>query len=294
MTIKHLVFSGGAYKGLYFLGALKHLDDNKFCNIENIETIHAVSIGSIIAVLLCLKIPIIDIIEFAINKPLKKLFNVDMENIFNINNDLGIYDKKLFKEMYYSFFGSVDLECTMTLKELYEYSGIELVVSSVSLNEWKIIDFSYKTHPDLSVLDATYMSSSLPFLLKPMRYKDSYYLDGGMINSYPLDRCIGCGYKNDEILSLVARNENPSNLINTQDINMFKFGWCILNNIIKSSQDDYYGKGNSKYELSIPVKLLNINDAINVINSKESRIKMIKQGEECASKFLKEITEQCE
>ena len=293
MTIKHIVFSGGAYKGLYFLGALDVLDKNKFYDINKIKTIHAVSIGSILGVLLCLKIPINVIIDFIINKPLKKLFSVDMENIYNMNNELGIFNKTFLEELYYSFFGSLDLDYNMSLKQLYEYSGIELVIPSVRLNEWKIEDFSYKTHPDLSVIDATYMSSSLPFLLKPMKYKDSYYLDGGMINSYPLDRCISCGYKNEEILSLIARNEKPSNLLNTMDINIFNFGWCILNNIIKSSQDDYR-KGNAKYELSIPVKLLNMDDALNVINTKETRIKMINEGSEFANAFLDTIKEQCE
>tara|TARA_B110000008_G_C16829472_1_gene507935 strand:+ start:50 stop:934 length:885 start_codon:yes stop_codon:yes gene_type:complete len=294
MTIKHLVFSGGAYKGLYFLGALDHLSNQKFFDIGNIKSIHAVSIGSIIGVLLCLKIPIKVIIDFVVNKPLKNLFGINMDHIFNINDGMGIYDKELFKKMYYSFFGSVDLECTMTLKELFEYSNIELVFSSVRLDIWKIEDFSYKTHPDLSILDATYMSSSLPFLMKPMKYNGSYYLDGGMINSYPLDRCMGCGYNKEEVLALIAKNENPSNLLDTDNTNILKFGWCILNNILKTSQDDYYGKGNAKYELSIPVKLLSADDAINVINNKEARVEMIKEGEKVAIFFLKEITKQCE
>ena len=293
MTIKHIVFSGGAYKGLYFLGALDVLDKNKFYDINNINTIHAVSIGSMIAVLLCLKIPINIIIDFIINKPLKKLFSVDMENIYNITDDLGIFNKTLLEDLYYSFFGSLDLDYNMSLKQLYEYSGIELIIPSVRLNEWTIEDFSYKTHPDLSVIDATYMSSSLPFLLKPMKYKDSYYIDGGMINSYPLDRCIECGYKNEEILSLIAKN-TQINLLNTNDVNIFNFGWCVLNNILKASQDDYYRKGNAKYELSIPVRLLNIDDAVNVINSKEFRIEMINEGAQCANDFLERIKEQCE
>jgi len=293
MTIKHIVFSGGAYKGLYFLGALDVLDKNKFYDINKIKTIHAVSIGSMIAVLLCLKIPINVIIDFIINKPLKKLFSVDMENIYNITDDLGIFNKTLLEDLYYSFFGSLGLDYNMSLKQLYEYSGIELIIPSVRLNEWKIEDFSYKTHPDLSVIDATYMSSSLPFLLKPMKYKDSYYIDGGMINSYPLDRCIECGYKNEEILSLIVRN-TQINLLNTNDVNIFNFGWCVLNNILKASQDDYYRKGNAKYELSIPVRLLNIDDAVNVINSKEIRIEMINEGSQCANDFLERIKEQCE
>ena len=48
MTIKHLVLSGGGYKGLYSIGALKHLYEKKFYNIDDIENIYGTSVGAII------------------------------------------------------------------------------------------------------------------------------------------------------------------------------------------------------------------------------------------------------
>ena len=52
MTIKHLVLSGGAYKGFYTIGALKYLNDNKFYNLENIETMYGTSVGGLVAAIL--------------------------------------------------------------------------------------------------------------------------------------------------------------------------------------------------------------------------------------------------
>ena len=37
MTIKYLVLSGGAYKGFYTIGALKHLSEINFYDINNIR-----------------------------------------------------------------------------------------------------------------------------------------------------------------------------------------------------------------------------------------------------------------
>ena len=42
MTIKHLVFSGGAYKGFYTIGALQYLSSMKFYNIKDIKNINPV------------------------------------------------------------------------------------------------------------------------------------------------------------------------------------------------------------------------------------------------------------
>ena len=39
MTIKNLVISGGAYKGFYTLGVIKHLINKKYLQQENIENV---------------------------------------------------------------------------------------------------------------------------------------------------------------------------------------------------------------------------------------------------------------
>ena len=77
MTIKHIVLSSGAYKGFYTIGVIKHLLDNKFFNIEDIENIYGTSVGSIIGVLLCLKLEWDDIVEYTINRPWHKQININ-------------------------------------------------------------------------------------------------------------------------------------------------------------------------------------------------------------------------
>ena len=56
MPIKHLVFSGGAYKGFYTLGALKHLSETSFYKLDDIENIYGASVGSIISLIIILYI----------------------------------------------------------------------------------------------------------------------------------------------------------------------------------------------------------------------------------------------
>ena len=51
MTIKNIVMAGGAYNGLYIVGALKYLIENSFFDINNIETIYGTSVGGFIGVL---------------------------------------------------------------------------------------------------------------------------------------------------------------------------------------------------------------------------------------------------
>ena len=104
MTIKHLVLSGGGYKGLQTLGALKHLENINFFNIDDIETIHCVSAGSVISLFLCLKINLKDVIHYAIHRPWEKLFTVEMKTILNLYNKKGLFNIDIFFKLFKVFF----------------------------------------------------------------------------------------------------------------------------------------------------------------------------------------------
>ena len=54
MTIKHLVISGGGPIGIMYLGAIEYLHDEGFFKMEEIESIYATSIGTMIAVFIAL------------------------------------------------------------------------------------------------------------------------------------------------------------------------------------------------------------------------------------------------
>ena len=294
MDIKHLVFSGGAYRGLYMFGAYKHLIEQSYIKHNILQSIHCVSVGSIFAALICLNLDLNELEEYIINKPWDKLFNFSPEFILKLTSELGIYDIDIFVDIFTTLLKSKGLSKDITLKELYEYSNIEIFIYTTKLSTWEKDVFSHKTHPDLKVIEATYMSSTLPGLFKPIFFNESYYLDGGLINSYPLNECLDCSYNPMEILSIVAKNESASEIIrNKNEINLFSFSWCILNNIISNSQENYYHNGRIENELIIPVKNLDINDASNIIKNKNIRTEIIKDGENFAKLFLSyKITKQ--
>ena len=74
MSIKHLVLSGGAYKGLYIIGAMKELLKEKYINIDELENIYGTSVGALIGVIICLKLDYDMLIEYAVNFPFAKYF----------------------------------------------------------------------------------------------------------------------------------------------------------------------------------------------------------------------------
>ncbi len=72
MDIKHLVLAGGAYKGLYIIGAMKELIKEKYIDMDKIENIYGTSVGALIGVIICLKLDYDMWIEYDVNFPFTK------------------------------------------------------------------------------------------------------------------------------------------------------------------------------------------------------------------------------
>jgi len=97
MIIKHIVIPGGGPTGIQAIGALQHLEENGFWNINNIETIYSTSAGAIIAILLCLKFDWETINDYIIKRPWDEVFKLGVNQIFEAYSKKGFMIKILLK-----------------------------------------------------------------------------------------------------------------------------------------------------------------------------------------------------
>jgi predicted acylesterase/phospholipase RssA len=104
----------------------------------------------------------------------------------------------------------------ITLDDFYIYSNIELHLFSFEINEFKVQDISYLTHPKIKLLDAVQMSCSIPVLMTPVCFEDKCYIDGGITTNYPLSYCIESGKKPDEILGFKNKYSDNKNNITSE------------------------------------------------------------------------------
>lgn len=188
--IKHLVLSGGGQTLFDYIGIFSVLLDNAVFDINEIKSIYATSSGAIISVMLALKYEWKDIEDYIIRCPWETKLKVGVKQAFQVLENNGIYDDKLFITIFKPLLSGKDLALDVTMKELYTYSNIDLHVYTFELNEFHTIDVSHNTHPDLKVLDAIRMSSSIPLLIKPICKNELCYIDGGVQANYPLHYCI--------------------------------------------------------------------------------------------------------
>jgi predicted acylesterase/phospholipase RssA len=242
MTIKHLVIGGGGPFGLCALGSLKYLHDKEFWNIKNIESIYATSIGALIAVYLSLKYDYEYIVEYLVKRPWEKLFEeIGIQNILELYDNKGLINVcSIYYKKYSILFEAKGISPNVTMKEFYNYSGIEFNFITCDANQFKMITISHKTHPDLELMTALCMTSAFPVIFTPVIIDNKCYIDGGIFSNYAVNICLQeTGCKHEEILGVKKYQSTDINdgLI-TNESNIIDFLEKITLNIFNRINDE--------------------------------------------------------
>tara|TARA_Y100000780_G_scaffold61432_1_gene53463 strand:- start:245 stop:967 length:723 start_codon:yes stop_codon:yes gene_type:complete len=76
-----------------------------------------------------------------------------------------------------------------TFDDVYKQFGKNLIINGVNVNTREIVYFNRLTHPNMEVAVACRISSGLPLIFKAYNYEGDYYIDGGVVDSYPIRYC---------------------------------------------------------------------------------------------------------
>jgi predicted acylesterase/phospholipase RssA len=282
MTIKNIVLSGGGYNGLYMLGTINELLKKKFLFFKDIEKIYGTSFGALCGFIMCLNIEWKDVIEYFIERPWNNMMNITLDSLIAMLSKKGLLDENIINKLLEKLIISCGLETNLTFKELYDYSNIDFHTFHVEVNDFKLIDCSYKTHPEMKILDAIYSSCSLPFLFKPGKIEDKLCTDGGLLCSFPLNKCIKSGAVEDEILAIEiihSHNQKPIEEKST----VFDYGIFLFLKLMRTVNEK---QKRVKNYIALPCDMLNFKTLMDLLETKEMRRKYIEDGEKFGITFL--------
>ena len=184
-VLRNLVISGGGINGLGFLGIIKYLSENDL--IKDINHYIGTSAGSIISFLMNIGYSYSEIYEFCCHFNFAKV----MDNI-NLNCFLEKYGLEDTSKMYYilkRLCENKNFDSNITFLELYEKTNIKLTITGACISNSKLYYFNYETFPNMKVLLAIRISSTIPLVFIPIVFEDKLWLDGGLINNYPINYC---------------------------------------------------------------------------------------------------------
>ena len=214
-----LVFSGGGVKGTAYAGILKYLVESGM--LKNVKRFAGTSVGAIMCAFTSMgeyynknRLPgsknfweVVyemtmknDFIDFVDNNALRKSLKEDnfapfTDNIVNsvasisktLDKQYALCDGNKLTEFLQRALKKFGFDENITLKELHNLTGKHLVLVSCSLSYRKAAYFDYKSAPDLRVVDAIRASMALPFIFKPVKYNNDFFVDGGAANNFPIN-----------------------------------------------------------------------------------------------------------
>jgi NTE family protein len=193
-----IVIAGGAVRGLGMLGSLQYIDE--LYDLNKVHEYFGTSVGSILSYLLCIGY-----------KPLEIIHHVIGSNILkNIRNGISI--STITKHQGLFSFDSIRDELEIltlskfdklfTMKSLFEKQKKELgcVTFNYTKNQMELLH--HTTTPDLDCLIAIQMSCSIPFVFNKCLVNGMVYIDGGLIDNFPIRSALKLGKTN--IIGIVS------------------------------------------------------------------------------------------
>jgi len=310
MTIKHLVLAGGGVSGLAGIGTIHTLFESNVLKIEEIKSIYGTSVGSMIGLFICFyKLGINNEIikDYIIQRPFHETYKIHMNQILQIYDTKGIYDKSSAFILFDPFFKTIEMSKEITMKEFYNLTDIELYFYTIEINSFVLKELSHKNTPDLSVIEAIYMSSTIPFIMSPIIKNNDCYIDGGFLCNYPIQQCLkneslkNESLKNNEILGIDYKYNSIEHTFVNEKTNVIDYIITILKNIIiiisnigntiVSKNDNLFcseANGISYYEIFIPIKR-NVTNFINAFFSQDERLIFYHLGTDKANEFYNAV-----
>jgi len=180
----NIVFSGGSVRGICHVGALQRLIHEKMVDLKKIKAVAAVSAGSLFSVLLVLGFSVEEIWHFILSIDLRKTVQPDF---FLLLKKCGVDNGRIIYNLYEEILTKKTGIKHINFKQLYDITKIHLTIIGSCLTTKKTIYYDHINTPFFKVSVAVRISISMPGFFTPVIVDNKKYIDGAILNNYPMD-----------------------------------------------------------------------------------------------------------
>jgi predicted acylesterase/phospholipase RssA len=178
-----LILPSGGVKGIYLLGAIEYLYET--VGFEHIDSYYGTSIGGIISGLLIIGYTPLELLVYICVQKIITCLTASF-HIANILTEKQFLDSSLFSQLLQTII-TTKIGHVPTLHELYTTYKKKLCVVTIARNNPTVpIYLSHETHPTLQLDKALQMTSSIPFVFGYTIHDDIEYIDGGLLDPFPI------------------------------------------------------------------------------------------------------------
>lgn len=231
------LFGGGAIRGVAYIGTIRALEE---LGIEY-DIIGGSSVGSIIATLL------------ACGYKSYELENLFMKVNFDLFKDLHLGLGKPFAlskgEIFLDWLNELlanKIENVKHRNVTFKDLEKKLVIITTDITKFSSQEFSETETPDFEIAQAIKISSSMPGLMAPYKYKDSYLVDGDLQKASPMWR-LSSTLNNTESRILEFRLEGDYNKDEKNPISYINTIYSCVTDVATDFVSELFGQ-NDRYD----------------------------------------------
>jgi predicted acylesterase/phospholipase RssA len=212
---EHLVISGGGVDGLILYGAIREFIQRGRLDVNRVRTVHAVSAGALIAVMLLLRYSVEDMDDYIVKRPWHRAFKSNEVNLRNLMMRKGVVDSSMIVELVRPLLEANDVDTNITLAEFESRTNVKLFMYTVDLNTFPLeaIEVSAASHPSLPLSTALRMTCCYPMIFTPVIHDGGCYVDGGLVTKCPMRYCVeyaeANGVDRERILAFNCISSSP-------------------------------------------------------------------------------------
>ena len=301
----NLVIGGAASLNIAVVGVLQELQPY----LHKINRLLGVSSGSIIATLIAIGCTPEEIRDYFDSVDLSK-FKInyyDPTIYYSLIMKRGIHDSNKFRKLIEKILLDKTGIKDITFKQIYEIYGKTLVIPVTCVNKRQQFFYNHVSNPEMVVSHVIQMSCCLPIIFTPVVFKSDVFLDGGLVDNFPLY------YFNEDILpnSKIDVVKPPGVIPNKKTLGILVidpytskdpdvdpylgddkdkistfFGYMlgILNTLLTTNSNIRMGPGHWDSVISVTLNSVNMT---NMTISDETKEDLILKGQLSATEFLK-------
>lgn len=302
ICIENLVCEGGGVKALAFIGAVKRLEEANL--LQQVNHFAGSSAGAITATLLACGYTsselesILTDTDFQDKIDGNLVDNVWTAGLYRLWKSYGLFPTNGLTAWIETLVAKKIGKSNATLKDLFNFNGNTLVITTTSVKKAKTIYYSHAFHPDLLISEAVKRSMSIPLFFEANFVDEDVLVDGGMLSNYPIwifderDDTTGKLIPNPNTLGLklMEITEQPDSQLfhGTLDVNnltnyMVSLLECLLVQIERLHIRSEY------WERTIPITIGDVKSTDFALSDAQKQ-NLVKQGYDCTDKWLKEKT----
>jgi predicted acylesterase/phospholipase RssA len=104
----------------------------------------------------------------------------------NFRKYLGYYSHEKYRNWLRSIFIHKNIDINITFKQLYIKTNKILIIAGSCLNKQTTHYYHHISNPNMQVVKALEITSCIPLIFEPIKWKNDILVDGGLSESFPI------------------------------------------------------------------------------------------------------------